>query len=138
MHDRPTAAELLSAVRHFLETELLPTLSDARLRFQTLVAANVLAVAEREVEAEDQHLREEWEWLSGLLLLTQPGPDATAELRRAVRAANVQLCSEIRKGHFDAQEEFLILLRALRTGVVRKLEVANPRYLATQTGERGA
>src|SRR5262249_18332763 len=77
MHDRPTAAELLSAVRQFLETELLPTLSDARLRFQTLVAANVLAVAEREVEAEDQHLREEWEWLSGLLLLTQPGPDAT-------------------------------------------------------------
>src|SRR5262245_6393480 len=136
MHDRPTAAELLSAVQHFLETELLPTLSDARLRFQTLVAANVLAVAEREVEV--QHLREEWQWLSGPLLLTQPGPDATAELRRAVRVANVQMCSEIRKGHFDAQEEFLILLRALRTGVVRKLEVANPRYLATQTGERGA
>jgi hypothetical protein len=131
MHDRPTAAELLSAVRHFLETELLPTLSDARLRFQMLVAANVLAVAEREVEVEDQHLREEWEWLSGLLLLTQPGPDATAELRRAVRAANVQLCSEIRKGHFDEPGEFLSLLRELRKGVVRKLEVANPRYLAS-------
>jgi hypothetical protein len=108
------------------------------LRFQTLVAANVLAVAEREVEVEDQHLHEEWEWLSGLLLLTQPGPDATAELRRAVRAANVQLCSEIRKGHFDEPGEFLTLLRALRKGVVRKLEVANPRYLAAQTSERGA
>src|SRR5215471_13048430 len=138
MHDRPTAAELLSAVRHFLETELLPGLSDARLRFQTLVAANVLAIAEREVGVEDQHLREEWEWLSGLLLLTQPGPESTVELRRAVRAANVQLCSEIRKGHFDGPQEFLSLLRELRKGVVRKLEVANPRYLATQTGERGA
>ena len=138
MHDRPTAAELLSAVRQFLETELLPGLTDARLRFQTLVAANVLAIAEREVGTEDQHLREEWDWLAGLLLLTQPGPEATAELRRAVRAANVQLCSEIRKGHFDEPGEFLSVLRALRKGVLRKLEVANPRFLSAQTGERGA
>jgi hypothetical protein len=131
MHDRPTAAELLSAVRQFLETELLPDLSDPRLRFQTLVAANVLAVAEREVAVEDQHLREEWDWLAGLLLLTQPGPEPTAELRQLVHSANVQLCSEIRKGHFDTPTEFLSLLRDLRNGVVRKLEVANPRYLAS-------
>ena len=129
MHDRPTATELLAAVRQFLEAELLPDLSDPRLRFQTLVAANVLAIAERELRAEDQHLQEEWERLSGLLLLTQPGPESTAELRRAVRSANVQLCSEIRKGHFDEPTQFLSLLRELRKGVVRKLEVANPRSL---------
>ena len=131
MHDRPTAAELLSAIRQFLEAELLPDLSDPRLRFQTLVAANVLAVAEREVGVEDQHLREEWDWLARLLLLTQPGPESTAELRRLVQSANVQLCSEIRKGQFDAPAEFLSLLRDLRKGVLRKLEVANPRYLAS-------
>ena len=45
MNDRPTAAELLAAARQFLEAELIPTLGDARLRFQTLVAANVLAIA---------------------------------------------------------------------------------------------
>ena len=136
MHDRPTAGELLAAVRQFLEAELLPALSDARLRFQTLVAANVLAVAEREVAVEDQHLREEWEWLSGLLLLTQPGPDSTAELRTGLRGANQQLCLEIRKGYFDEAGAFLSLLRELRKRVVRKLEVANPRYLAAIQKEK--
>ena len=46
--DRPTAAELAAAVREFLETELLPTLDDQRLRFRTLVAMNALSIVERE------------------------------------------------------------------------------------------
>ena len=53
MNDRPTAAELIDAVRGFLETELLPALADARLRFHALVAANVLAVAQRELNGEE-------------------------------------------------------------------------------------
>jgi hypothetical protein len=136
MHDRPTAPELLVAVRQFLEAELLPALSDARLRFQTLVAANVLAIAEREVAVEDQHLREEWEWLSGLLLLTRPGPENMAELRTGLRGANHELCLEIRKGRFDEAGAFRSLLRELRERVVRKLEVANPRYLAAIEKEK--
>jgi len=46
--DRPTAAELATAVREFLETEILPTLGDHRLRFRTLVAMNALSIVERE------------------------------------------------------------------------------------------
>jgi hypothetical protein len=46
--DRPTAAELATAVREFLETEILPTLDDHRLRFRTLVAMNALSIVERE------------------------------------------------------------------------------------------
>ena len=42
MNDRPSAPELIDAVRLYLEKELLPTLTDARQRFQTLIAANVL------------------------------------------------------------------------------------------------
>jgi hypothetical protein len=48
MSDRPTAAELATAVREFLETEILPTLDDHRLRFRTLVAMNALSIVERE------------------------------------------------------------------------------------------
>ena len=48
-HDRPTAAELATAVREFLEAELLPVLDDHRLRFRTLVAMNALSIVEREV-----------------------------------------------------------------------------------------
>ena len=36
MNDRPTAGELVDAVRLFLEKELLPGLSDQRQRFQAL------------------------------------------------------------------------------------------------------
>ena len=47
-HDRPTAAELATAVREFLEAEILPVLDDHRLRFRTLVAMNALSIVERE------------------------------------------------------------------------------------------
>ena len=46
--DRPNARELSAAVREFLETEILPTLEDHRLRFRTLVAMNALSIVERE------------------------------------------------------------------------------------------
>ena len=46
--DRPTAAELATAVREFLEFEILPTIDDHRLRFRTLVAMNALSIVERE------------------------------------------------------------------------------------------
>ncbi len=46
--DRPTAVELATAVREFLEVEILPTLDDHRLRFRTLVAMNALSIVERE------------------------------------------------------------------------------------------
>ncbi|MEO5634509.1 hypothetical protein [Gaiella sp.] len=51
MSNRPTAAELATAVREFLEAEILPTLDDQRLRFRTLVAMNALSIVERESPA---------------------------------------------------------------------------------------
>jgi hypothetical protein len=126
MNDRPTAPELLSAARVFLESELLPTLTDARLRFQTLVTANVLAIVERELLAEEEHLLAEWQALA-------PGesvPARLAELRQAVRAANERLCEQVRRGDFDQPERFRALCAEMRRVVERKLEVTNPRYLA--------
>jgi aminoglycoside phosphotransferase (APT) family kinase protein len=46
--ERPSAGELAVAVRGFLETEILPTLDDHRLRFRALVAMNALSIAGRE------------------------------------------------------------------------------------------
>lgn len=109
MHDRPNANELIAAVREFLESELLPSIADARLRFQTLIAANVLAIAERELTDDD---------------------GASANARQAAVAANALLCERIRKGEFDAEPRFTAMLRKLRQSVEHKLEVANPRYLA--------
>ena len=131
MTDRPTAAELIAATRQFLEGELIPTLTDARLRFQTLVAANVLTIVERELQVEEDDLLREWQWLTEVLEVDGPAPQRLAALRNAVRQGNVQLCLRIRQGAFDQHSSFLTLISQLRQIVERKLEVANPRYLAS-------
>jgi phosphotransferase system HPr-like phosphotransfer protein len=54
MHDRPTPAELAEAAHEFLESEILPTLTDHRLRFRTLVAVNGLGILQRELESAEE------------------------------------------------------------------------------------
>jgi hypothetical protein len=110
---------------------LLPTLSDARQRFLALVAANVLAVASRELAGEEAHLAEEWGLLAELLGAEGLRPEGLAALRQAVHQANSRLCERIRAGDFDAPDRFRAVSAAVRDQVVGKLEVANPRYLAS-------
>jgi hypothetical protein len=129
MNDRPNAIELVAAVREYLEGELLPTITDARLRFQTLVAVNALAIAGRELASEEHQLLEEGVWLAALLHSAEPMPQRLAELKQAVRRANEQLCERIRRGEYDDEVSFQDLLEQLSTTVTRKLAVANPKYL---------
>ncbi len=130
MNDRPTAHELVDAVRLFLEKELLPGLTDARLRFQTLVAANVLAIAGREMAGEEALLREEWLLLAPLIAEGAAEPAGVADLRRAIADMNARLCALIRNGAFDDAHRHRELMTIERKLVLRKLEVANPRYVA--------
>jgi hypothetical protein len=51
MTERPTAQELTEAILEFLGGEILPTLTDQRLRFRTLVAMNALGIVHRELAA---------------------------------------------------------------------------------------
>ena len=51
MSERPTAQELAEAILEFLGGEILPTLTDHRLRFRTLVAMNALGIVHRELDA---------------------------------------------------------------------------------------
>jgi hypothetical protein len=129
MNDRPTATELIAAVRHYLETELLPALTDQRQRFQTLISAHVLGVASRELRGEEQHLAEEHAWLARLLGWREAAPARLSELRQAVARGNSELCSRIRAGAYDEPAAFRTLAGELRVQVIRKLEVTNPRYL---------
>jgi hypothetical protein len=60
--ERPTAQELCDAILEFLGGEILPTLTDHRLRFRMLVAMNALGMVHRELDAlppeDDRELRE--------------------------------------------------------------------------------
>jgi hypothetical protein len=128
MNDRPSAVELVHAVRQYLESELLPTLTDARLKFQTLIAANVLSIAERELQGEEAVLADEHALLAELIDLPAR-PHTLTALRAGVRAANERLCDLIRAGEYDAPSSFESLAPVLRRFVEQKLQVANPRYL---------
>jgi hypothetical protein len=98
--DRPTALELLEAVTEFLSTEVLPTVTDHRLKFRTLVALNALGIAYRELTA----------GVSGSEPLT---PEQLADLAARIRAG-------------DPPDDVLATLKA---HVSAKLEISNPSYL---------
>ncbi len=129
MFDYPSAAELIAAARAHLERQVLPALADPRLRFQTLVAANVLAIAERELAAGDQPLRAAWGRLGGLLGAPEAGAPAGAELRAELAERERALIGAIQAGAFDAGPARERLAEHLRATALAELAVSNPRLL---------
>jgi Domain of unknown function (DUF6285) len=119
MADRPGAAELTEAVREFLEREVLPTVEDARLRFRVLVAANALAIAQRDFEIGAELLGQEVALLQALLGTVSGNDPAVQKL-----VLNRELARRVRRG--DVPEG---TLEALRRIAELKLRAASPRYL---------
>ena len=119
-HDIPSAAELLEAVREFLESDVLPA-TEGRLRFHVRVAANVVGMVARELEL---------------------GPDLAARHARRLQALGMtsdsELAAAIRSGALDWRAEEV--RAAVRDAVADKLAVANPAYrqLDDEEGEAPA
>ncbi len=107
-HDVPTAAELIVAVREFLETDVLAA-TEGRVRFHTRVAVNVLAMVEREASLgpaqADAHL---------------------ARLDALGYASERELAAAIRRGDLDAR--WAEVKSSIWATVRDKLAVANPAY----------
>ncbi len=128
MQDRPSAPELISTVAQFLNTELAPTLTDPRIKFRTLVAANVLQIVARELEMSDELMRAEWHRLDALMGDDAPGENFAQEIDVMNRA----LCVRIRAGDADAGEFYKRVFAHVEQTVIEKLQIANPRFLARQ------
>lgn len=129
MHDRPTADELTEAVSQFLQSELAPALSDPRLRFRTLIAANLMAIVTRELRAGDAPLRAEWAKLAALVGHAEAPPIDAAELRAGIDTLGHTLCARIRAGHADEGPWAEQALAYAEQAVIAKLQIANPRFL---------
>jgi hypothetical protein len=125
MQDRPTALELVEAIRAFLENDVLPELK-GRKQFHTRVAINVLNILAREIEHEEEAVTFEWERLDLLLGKSAGPPAAFADLVALVRDLNVELSSQIREGLLDERLEEVA--RAVADTVDDKLRIANPGY----------
>src|SRR5467141_2647638 len=97
MQDRPACSELLEAVQHFLETDVVPALEGPK-KFHARVAANVLAIVRRELQSADAQLRAEWARLETLLGSAEPAPADHTELRARLHARTEELCERIRRG----------------------------------------
>jgi hypothetical protein len=108
-HDRPSARELIEAVREYLERDVMTT-TEGRVRFHARVAINVLAMVDRELAE---------------------GPAMVAEHRRRLDelgfADDAELARAIRAGEVDDRWEDVF--RAVFESVVEKVRVANPDYL---------
>lgn len=108
-HDAPTVAELVEAVREFLERDVLGA-TEGRVQFHTRVAINVLGMVQREIEA-------------------GPEPRARHDGRLAElgMADDAELAASIRSGALD--DRYDEVKAAVWASVRDKLAVANPRYL---------
>src|SRR4051794_31832163 len=118
MPDRPTAPELVEAVRHFLENEVAKQASDPRLRFRALVAANALSITARELVPDEALAQAEARVLRDLPGASPAGLPPADE----ARALSADLCRRIRNGKAPHDA-----LGAVRRIVEGKLAVASPR-----------
>lgn len=109
LYGRPTAGELLEAIREWVEGDVREA-TEGRVAFHTRVAANALAMLEREDALGGAHQQRH---LAGLASL---GCRSEADL-----------AAQIRDGAFDDRLEEVrsVVAESVRS----KLEVANPRWL---------
>lgn len=127
MQDRPTAVELLDALRDFMR-DRAENARDRWERFQFQVAANSIDILRREAELEDDFMRQEWHGLDRLLA-PEEAPGGQAAFTARLRERNEELVRQIQAGRFDDTSEEEQLLPHLWETVTNKVRVANPKEL---------
>jgi aminoglycoside phosphotransferase (APT) family kinase protein len=110
LHDAPTAAQLVEAVREFLEGDVMAA-TEGRVRFHARVAGRVLAQVERELAEGDG-----------------PARAHTGRLAALGYATDGDLAAAIRAGELD--DRVAETTAVVRAAVTAKLAVANPDYVA--------
>ncbi|MEN9822208.1 MAG: hypothetical protein RLZ04_634 [Actinomycetota bacterium] len=109
MHDAPSVAQIVEAVREWIERDVLAG-TTGRLQFHARVAMNMLSMVERELAVGAEQEAAHADRLAAL------GCADDAELSRRIRAGEMD----------DRIDE---VREAVRASVLDKLAVANPRYL---------
>lgn len=112
--DRPTSNELIASAAEHLAVNVRPALS-GHAAFEALIAANLLAIALRELELGPELRAADERDLVGLL-----GPAGSLEELEA------RLAQQIRAGELD--DRWSEALAILRASARRRVRIANPDY----------
>jgi len=138
MNDRPTLSELIDAARGHLESQVIPAIKgDAKLYFQTLVAINVLKIAEREIALRPTYVQTEWARINALHASEDALPFAFTDAEHALAEKITVMCSEIRAGAYDDDQRWHALFDHLTQTARDSLEISNPKLLQTLDEENG-
>ncbi len=135
MQDAPTKETLLLALAKFLITEVRPVVTDSRLSFRLLIAANLAGIVAQECAGEDDQNRAELARLTALFTeldaeMTAPAV-ATLPTRkkeaRAIALGNEKLAKGIASGVLDPASGTAVFAHVKQT-LTEKLAMDNPRF----------
>jgi len=125
MHNHPSLAELVEAVKAFVDKTAAPNLS-GHAAFHARVASNVLATIQRELEQGPTAESDEKGRL--LKLLNNPEDEELDTLNRT-------LCNRIRTGDMTPATPGLI--DHLKTTAIAQLNIDQPRYSGAKRLKEG-
>lgn len=123
MHDQPSVAELVQAVKNFIDDTAGPNLT-GHAAFHARVASNVLSTVLRDLEQRPQSEPAERARLLDLL-----GDEAD----QSTAALNELLCTRIKAGKMTPETPGL--LSHLKATTIAQVEIDQPRYSGLKTAK---
>lgn len=112
--DQPSALEIITAVREFIDKHAIPQLT-GRTAFHARVAVNALAIVQRELDQGPTANARELDSLQALL-----------GMQGSLHDLNVELCRRIRAGEIDVLDPKLG--KHLSDMTLAKVEIDQPNY----------
>lgn len=134
MQQRPTKTQILEAIAKFLVAEAYPSISDKRLTFRVLIAANLANMVAAELESEKKVIDEEIARLTDLMpdaVVSRAVAESEAERRDLLSQLHRELAERIRRRRFSEGER----RRAwdqVKESLRRTLAIDNPRFDLSQ------
>lgn len=123
MHDQPSVAELVQAVKNFIDETAGPNLT-GHAAFHARVASNALATVLRDIE--QRPISEASERTRLIALLNAPADTSIEDL-------NSDLSARIRKGEMNSETNGL--LAHLKATTMAQVEIDQPRYSGLKTAK---
>jgi hypothetical protein len=128
MQERPSKLVLLTAIARFLNEEARPALSDPRLAFRALIAANLASIVAAELTTDDDQTEAELTRL--LAIFGEPEtaiPPRPHDRLTELHALNTRLAKLLR-GETASAETFDAIEAHIMQTLRDKLSADNPRF----------